>query len=100
MKINIEFVGIPASESLETYTNNKLQNLFNKYSDIINTTVFFKKEKCHHKIGCVCEMQISLNGPRIFASSNEKNFELAIKHTISDLNKLLKKRKGILKPYV
>ena len=45
-------------------------------------------------------MELSLAGPRIFASSNEKNYELAVKQTISDLEKQLKKRKGVLKPYM
>ena len=51
-------------------------------------------------MGKICEMELSLAGPRIFASSNEKNYELAVKHTISDLDKQLKKRKAVLKPYL
>ena len=40
-------------------------------------------------------MELSLPGPKIFASSTEKNFELAVKQTISDLEKQLKKRKEV-----
>ena len=100
MKVAIQFVNIPTSESLETYTQGKLENLEKKYEDIINVTVFFKRENSPKKLGRICEMKLSLAGPRIFASSNEKNYELAVKHTISDLEKQLKKRKGVLKPYM
>jgi putative sigma-54 modulation protein len=43
---------------------------------------------------------LSLSGPRIFASSNEKNYELALKNTIGDLEDQLEKRKGKIKPYL
>jgi putative sigma-54 modulation protein len=45
-------------------------------------------------------VELSLAGPRIFASSNEKNYELALKNTIEDLEDQLKKRKGKIKPYL
>ena len=43
----------------------------------------------------ICEMELSLPGPKIFASSKEKNFEMAVKETISDIQKQLKKRKEL-----
>lgn len=100
MKIATQFVNMPTSESMETYTIGKLENLAKKYDAIINANVFFKQENSPKKLGKICEMELSLAGPRIFASSNEKNYELAVKHTISDLEKQLKKRKGVLKPYL
>ena len=100
MKIAIQFVNIPTSEALETYTHGKLDNLAKKYEDIINVTVFFKRENTPKNLGRICEMELSLAGTRIFTSSNEKKYELAVKHTISDLEKQLKKRKGVLKPYL
>jgi len=100
MKINIQFVHMPTSESLETYTQQKLEKLASKFSSIIHSDVFFKVEKDPKGNGRICEIELSLAGPRIFASSNEKNFELAVKNTISDLEKQLKKRKGTVKPYI
>jgi len=100
MEVAIQFVNIPTSEALETYTKGKLENLEKKYEDIINVTVFFKRENSPKKLGRICEMELSLAGSRIFASSNKKNYELAVKQTISDLEKQLKKRKGVLKPYM
>lgn len=100
MEVKMQFVNMQTSQSMESYTINKLENLAKKYSDIISTNVFFKIENNHKTVGKICEMELSLSGPRIFASSNEKNFELAVKNTISDLEKQLKKRKGVLKPYL
>lgn len=100
MKVNIQFVNMQTSETMKSYTIAKLENLANKYNSIISANVFFKRENSLKKIGKICEIELSLAGPRIFASSNEKNFELAVKHTISDLDKQLKKRKGVLKPYL
>ena len=100
MKTNIQFVSMPTSEALETYTLKKLENLVKKYESIIHVDVFFKRENNPKDLGRICEMEVSISGPRIFASSNEKNYELAVKHTISDLEKQLKKRKGTLKPYM
>lgn len=91
---------MPTSEAMETYTKEKLGLLANKYDSIISTSVFFKRENSPKELGRICEMEISLAGPRIFASSNEKNYEMAVKHTISDLEKQLKKRKSVLKPYL
>jgi putative sigma-54 modulation protein len=100
MKINIQFVNMPTSETMESYTVQKLEKLIAKYDTIIRTEVFFKKENDPKGNGKICEVELSLNGPRIFASSNEKNFEMAVKNTISDLEKQLKKRKAIAKPYM
>ena len=100
MKINIQFVNMLASESLEAYTTKKLMKLNKKYDLLINSEVFFKKDNDPKGNGKICEIELSLTGPRLFASSYEKNYEMAIKNTISDLEKQLKKRKGILKPYL
>lgn len=99
MKINIQFVSMPTSETMEAYTTKKLQPLLKKHDAIINLNVFFKKEKDPKGNGRICEMEVSLPGPKLFASSNEKNYEMAVKNTISDLEKQLNKRKGIVKPY-
>ncbi|WP_026776437.1 ribosome-associated translation inhibitor RaiA [Polaribacter sp. Hel_I_88] len=99
MKINIQFVTMPTSETMQNYAIEKLEKMARKYDSIISVEVFFKKENDPKGNGKICEMVVSLSGPRIFASSNEKNFEVAVKSTISDLEKQLEKRKAIAKPY-
>lgn len=94
MTLDFQFVKIPTSEALMLYTKEKLQKLAKKYSWVIHAEVFFKIENdvTHEKM---CEMELSLPGPKIFASSKEKNFELAVKNTLSDLEIQLKKRKEL-----
>ncbi|MEZ4875316.1 MAG: ribosome-associated translation inhibitor RaiA [Flavobacteriaceae bacterium] len=94
MTISIQYVKIPTSESLSQYTHEKLSKIAAKYSWVINAEVYFKIENdaTGEKI---CEMELSVPGPKIFAVSKEKNFEMAVKHTISDLEKQLKKRKEV-----
>ena len=55
--------------------------------------MFFKQDNNHKEQGKICNMELSLPGPRIFATSTEKNFESAVKETINDLDIQLKKRK-------
>lgn len=94
MTTSIQFVKLPTSEALTEYTLKKLEKLSIRYSWIINIDVFFKIE--NDAIGeKICEMEVSLPGPKLFAVSKEKNFEMAIKETISDLDKQLKKRKEV-----
>jgi len=94
MKIDIQYVQIPTSESMTGYVENRLNKLAAKYSWLIRAEVFLKREKDPKGKGRICEMEFSLPGPRIFASSNEKNYELAVKQTISDIEKQLQKRKS------
>jgi ribosomal subunit interface protein len=94
MTIHIQYVKMKTSESMSTYVTRKLQKIIKKYEWVIRTDVFFKMENDPTQNGHICEMELSLPGPKIFATSNEKNFEIAVKNTISDLDKQLKKRKA------
>ncbi len=94
MTTSIQFVKLPTSEALTAYTHKKLEKLATRYGWIISIDVFFKIE--NDALGeKICEMEVSLPGPKLFAVSKEKNFEMAVKETISDLDKQLKKRKGV-----
>lgn len=94
MTTNIQFVKMPTSPTMVQYTLDKLQKLAGKYPWIIRINIFFKKENRVADEACLCEMDVSLPGPKLFAKSNEKNFEMAVKETIADLEDQLKKRKG------
>lgn len=93
MNIIIQYVNMDSSESLTKYTNEKLQKLAKRYDWLISCDVFFKQDNNHKEQGKICKMELSLPGPRIFATSTEKNFESAVKETINDLDRQLKKRK-------
>jgi len=94
MTISIQFVKMPVSDALSQYTTEKLQKIAKRYSWLINADVYFKLEG-DHTGKKICDIELSLPGPKIFASSKEDNFEMAVKETIADLDKQLKKRKEV-----
>ena len=93
MTINIQYVHMATSEAMNEYVKGKLQKLSKKYEWLIGAEVHFEVEHNAKQKGKICKMELSLPGPRIFASSNEDNYEDAVKNTIKDLEKQLKKRK-------
>ncbi|HHC80341.1 MAG TPA: 30S ribosomal protein S30 [Flavobacteriia bacterium] len=99
MEINIQFVKMPTSEHMEAFAIKKLKKLAKKYDWIIRAKVFLKLEQKPKGKGKICDIQLSVPGPRIFASSNEDSFEAAVDETIRDLQIMLKKRKKEMKPY-
>ena len=92
-KIQIQFVKIPVSEALTFYINEKLGRTLEKYPWVIKAQVFIKKEVKDVNNECVCEIELSLPGPRKFASFKSYNYEVAIKNTLAELEHQLKKVK-------
>ena len=99
MTINIQYVHMETSESMDTYVQEKLEKLGKKFDFIIGVEVHFAVEHNDKNKGKICKMELSLPGPRVFATSNEANYEEASKNTIKDLEKQLKKRKQIYKTH-
>jgi len=100
MEINVQFVKLKASDFLESFVVKELNKVSKKYKWIIKADVFFKTENDPKGKGQICDIQLSLPGPRIFASSNEESHEAAIDETIRDLLIQLKKYKGNIKPHI
>jgi len=94
MTINVQYVKIQTSESMTEIVSKKLNKLGDKFEWVINANVTFKHENDPAGNGNICEIELSLPGPKIFASSKEKNYELAAKNTVMDLTRQLKKRKA------
>ncbi len=92
--LNIQYVKMKTSESMSAYVTKMLQKISKKYQWVIRTEVYFKMENDPTEKGHICEMEVSLPGPKIFATSNENNFEMAVKETIKDIETQLKKRKA------
>ena len=93
MTIDIQFIQMPTSESMNTFVTEKLNKLAKKYDWIIRADVFFKSENDPARKGKICEIRLSAPGPRLFAKSNEEFFEKAVINTVLELEKQLKKRK-------
>ena len=93
MTINIQYVRMATSEAMNAYVTKKIEKLGKKFEWIIKAEVKFEVVKDPKGKGKICKMELSVPGPRIFAESEEHNYELAVKNTISDLEIQLKKRK-------
>ena len=100
MEINIQFVKMLTSETLEAFAIKKLNKLAKRYDWIIKADVSYKLDNDPKKKGKICDIQLSIPGPRLFATSTEDNFEVATDKTIQDLEKQLKKRKSEMKPHL
>lgn len=94
MDIIYEYVNVSASERLEQLVSEKLAKLKERYNFVIRADVFFKLENVDIGERKHCGIRLSLNGPRLYASSNEGDFESAIRETVRDLNDQLEKKKG------
>ncbi|NER17762.1 HPF/RaiA family ribosome-associated protein [Spongiivirga citrea] len=91
--IQIQFVKLPVSETLSTYINQKSEPLFKEYPWLIKAQVCIKKDAKNGDAQCICDMELSMPGPRVFSSSYEPSFEIAVKNTISELHHQLERVK-------
>jgi putative sigma-54 modulation protein len=99
MTVNFEYVNTDVSETLSQYAKVRLEKLATKFEFIITAQVYFKHEDNNHDAGKICNIELSLPGPRIFATSNESSYEGAVNETIRDLTRQLKKRKESYKTH-
>ncbi|MUU78290.1 ribosome hibernation-promoting factor, HPF/YfiA family [Winogradskyella endarachnes] len=99
MTVNFQYVNTDVSETLSAITTEKLEKLVKKNEFLISAQVYFKHDDKDYNAGKICKIELSLPGPRIFATSNEKNYEMAVNKTISDLEKQLNKRKETYKTF-
>lgn len=100
MDIIYEYDGVTASERLELFAKEKLDKLHAKFDDVIRADVFFKDENTSsHETGKICNIRLSLPGPRIFAEANNENFEESVSESVRELERQLRKRKDKLKTY-
>ncbi|SEL94796.1 putative sigma-54 modulation protein [Aquimarina amphilecti] len=99
MKTVFEYTNVSASNRLESFVEEKLTNLSNKYPFVIRGDVFFKKENKDDDTGHICGIRLSAPGPRLYASSEKTSFKEAITETIRDLNNQLEKRKDKMKTF-
>lgn len=93
-----EYHDITASERLETIVKEKLELLEKKFPFVHRADIFFKKENRSDEKEQICDIRLSMPGPRLFASSNEISFEAAIAETFRDLNSQLEKKKDKMNP--
>jgi putative sigma-54 modulation protein len=94
MQIIYEYHDVTASDRLEEIAKEKLENLHKKFDFVHRADVFFKTQNRSDEEEQICDIRLSMPGPRIFASTNAENFESAISETIRDLEDQLRKYKN------
>ncbi len=99
MDARFQYVKLDRSESLEDFTQKKLDKLENRYDWVISAEVHFKKHEPEAPKGHICNISLSAPGQNIFAESNEESFEASAVETIKDLERQLEKRKAQMKAY-
>lgn len=100
MDINFEYHDVKASERLESLAITKINKLSDKFDFIIRADVFFKTENTSdHEKGKICNIRLSLPGPRLFAEANHASFEASISEAYEDMEVQLRKRKAKMKAY-
>ncbi|MEO1030848.1 MAG: HPF/RaiA family ribosome-associated protein [Bacteroidota bacterium] len=99
MTVNFQYVNTHVSDTLSAFTTEKLEKLANKFEFLISAQVYIKHDDKDHNAGKICNIELSLPGPRIYATSNEATYEMAVNETINDLTRQLKKRKEVFKTY-
>jgi len=93
MNIIYEYHNVSASDRLESLAREKLDGLQKKFDFVHRADVFFKSQNRSDNEEQICDIRLSMPGPRLFASSNAESFVSAISETVSDLEDQLKKQK-------
>ncbi|QCX39101.1 ribosome-associated translation inhibitor RaiA [Aureibaculum algae] len=94
MQIIFEYHDVNSSNDLENLVTEKLNDLEEKYDFVHRADVFFKKENTSSdETGLICNIRLSMPGPRLFAEATHSNFQFSIAESINDLESQLRKRK-------
>lgn len=100
MQVIFEYDNVEGNQQLEDFAKEKLAHLGEKYDAVIRADVFFKLENTtSDDTGKICNIRLSLPGPRLFAEASHANFENSISESINDLERQLRKRKGKERDY-
>lgn len=100
MDIIYEYDNVTASKRLEDFVEERLNKLHDKFSDIIRADVFFKEENTSSdETGKICNIRLSVPGPRIFTEASNGNYEDSINESIRELERQMRKRKDKMKNY-
>jgi len=97
MNINFKYHDVKASNRLEIMAAQRIEKLFDKFDFIIRADVFFKTENTSEPdTGMICNIRLSIPGPRLFAEASHSSFEASIAKSSDDLQRQLQNRKDKL----
>ncbi|MFM7021798.1 MAG: ribosome hibernation-promoting factor, HPF/YfiA family [Flavobacteriales bacterium] len=93
MQVTINDVNFKSREELKSFTNSKVSKLKKYSSEITTCKVFYKLSNNHKSEHFECEVSAHIPGHELFARSIAGSFESALDHSISSVEKQLKKHK-------
>lgn len=93
MQIIFEYHDVSSSDRLEAIAKEKLEELQTKFDFVHRADVFFKTQNRTDDAEQICDIRLSMPGPRLFASTNAETFEAAMAETIRVLTDQLRKKK-------
>lgn len=100
MNINFEYKDVSASTRLEAMATEKLEKLETKYTFIVKTDVYFKKENTTNpEMGMITEIRISVPGATLFAEANNGSFESSLAKACTEVAQQLRKKKEKMQTY-
>ena len=78
-QVIFEYHDVTASDTLENYAKDKLENIFTRFNFVLRADVFFKTENTtSDETGMKCGIRLSAPGPRLFAESSHNTFKDAV----------------------
>jgi len=100
MNINFQYDGVKASNRLEIMAAQRISKMFDKFDFIVRADVFFKTENTSNpNTGMICNIRLSIPGPRLFAEASHNSFEASIAESSDELQRQLQKRKDKMKAH-
>lgn len=92
MIINIQYVGVPFSESLTDSAITKLEELSDKYEMVTKATILITHRNSAASEGAFCEIKLDLLNSAVLAATSAGSFKMAIIETIRKLEERLWKK--------
>lgn len=98
MDLNFEYNGVSASNRLETFAAEKLDQLSNRFDFMVSTDVYFKSENASDpEKGKITGIRVNVPNTRLYAEANESDFIKSTTEALSGLEHQLEKYKRKLK---
>lgn len=94
MEIIVQYQKMKTSEAMTELLTKKLEGLQQKYDWLIRADVLFKVEYDSKGEDRVCEIELHVPGPNLFAKSQSDNFEKSMAQTVDDLKRQLERRQA------
>lgn len=94
MRINIQSPGIKINPQLNGFIEEKVEKLFNYYSDLISIDITLRVTNSETKENKISDIRLVIPGNDILASAQCKTFEEAVLSVVEIIKVRLKRKKS------